>query len=321
MPPTKRQRTDGDSSNLDNVKIVQSDIWFEDGNIILQAENTHFRVYKGTLCSSSQVLKDAIEDIEDSKGVEGCSFLMLSDSSFDVTYVLRTIFHPWSYPENAPWPFAAIAAFLRLGRKYQMKPLYDIALSRLAIVYPSSVLDYPAHTMNKYILFSDPASSNRRQEIVIDSIVLARELGLLALLPAAFWYFSTHVESLGYRDISRISQADRGILFSAVAPLRVAYADYLFGWLDETLVNTSPNCALPESCGLTKVQHSLRLWKPPGIPMSFAWNSGAELGLCRYCVAVGKKHHSDGVKRLWKELPSFFGLPPWEELLAGAPNA
>ncbi|KAJ7629187.1 hypothetical protein DFH06DRAFT_1441715 [Mycena polygramma] len=320
MPATKRQRTDGEPDEPDTIEVARSDIWFEDGNIILQAENTHFRVYKGTLCSSSQVLKAAIEDVADEKGVDGCPLLLLSDSSRDLTYIVRTIFHPWSYPENEPWPFEAIAAFLRLGRKYEMKPLYDIALSRLTVVYPSSVDRYAARDMQKYIVFADPASRKKRQEIVIDSIVLARQLGLLALLPSAFWYFSTRIESLGNRDIDCILRADRDALFSAVVPLRVAYANYLFGWLDETVVS-SPKCALPESCGTTKVQYSLRLWKPPGLPMRFIWDSDAELGLCRYCVAVGKKHHSEGAKRLWKELPSFFGLPPWEELLAGAPDA
>ncbi|KAJ7605364.1 hypothetical protein DFH06DRAFT_1487247 [Mycena polygramma] len=275
MPPTKRQRTDGEPDEPNAIEVVRSDIWFEDGNIILQ------------------VLKAAIEDVADEKGVDGCPLLLLSDSSLDMTYVLRTMFHPWSYPENAPWPFKVIVAFLRLGRKYEMKPLHDIALARLTM---------------------------KRGEIVIDSIVLARQLGLLALLPSAFWYFSTRIESLGNRDIDCILRADRDALFSGVVPLRVAYANYLFGWLDETVVS-SPKCALPESCGLAKGQHSLRLWKPPGLPMLFVWDSGAELGLCRYCVAVGKKHHSEGAKRLWKELPSFFGLPPWEELLAGAPDA
>jgi hypothetical protein len=68
------------------------DIWFADGDIVIQAENTQFRVYKGTLCNASEVLKEAVENIGDSKGMKGFPLLCLSDSSVDVAYVFKTSF-------------------------------------------------------------------------------------------------------------------------------------------------------------------------------------------------------------------------------------
>jgi hypothetical protein len=95
MRRTKRQRTECESSESDGAEPVRSDIWFADGNIVIQAENMQFRVYKGTLCNASEVLKEAVENIGDSNGVKGLPLLCLSDSSVDVAYVFKTIFYRW----------------------------------------------------------------------------------------------------------------------------------------------------------------------------------------------------------------------------------
>lgn len=97
MPPEKRKRIDGESDESDSSEPVRSDIWFDDGNIIIQAENTQFRLYKGLLCnaSESEVLKAAIRNIGDSKGVDGCPLLCLSDSSLELSYVFKSIFYRW----------------------------------------------------------------------------------------------------------------------------------------------------------------------------------------------------------------------------------
>jgi hypothetical protein len=50
-------------------------------------------------------------------------------------------------------------------------------------------------------------------------------------------------------------------------PLRVAFVDYLFGWLDETLL--SLHCAQPVACGKAKLLYYLNLWKPPGAVLEF----------------------------------------------------
>ncbi|KAJ7679607.1 hypothetical protein B0H17DRAFT_944046 [Mycena rosella] len=140
MQPTKRKRTGCESSEAGEP--VRSDIWFDYGNLVVQAENLQFRVYKGTPCSSSEVLRAAIYNVGDSKGVEGCPLVFLSDSSVEVAYLFRVIFYRWSYPDDEPLPFDVIAAFLRLGRKYDIKPLYTKAMSRLTVVFPSSVDEY-----------------------------------------------------------------------------------------------------------------------------------------------------------------------------------
>jgi hypothetical protein len=92
-PTTKRQRLD--NSELEAVSTpLCSEIWFNDGNIVLQAETTQFKTYKGTLSSHSTVLKDLFENME-TKGVDGCPLLLLDDNALDVDIILPALTDRW----------------------------------------------------------------------------------------------------------------------------------------------------------------------------------------------------------------------------------
>ncbi|KAK7027754.1 hypothetical protein R3P38DRAFT_2939912 [Favolaschia claudopus] len=310
MHAAKRPRTD-DSPSLN---ITRSDIWFDDGNIIVQAETTQFRLYKGALCASSAILKEAVENLGESKGVEGCPILFLSDSSEDLGCLLHVMFYPWSYPADEPIHFSVLAAFLRLGRKYEIKPLYEKALARFTAVFPSSVDDYLNADLKNKLVRRDPDTS-RRGEVAVDAIVLGRELGIVSVLPAAFWCASMYPQYLATPSTRSLTDDDRDIILRTTTPLQVAYSTYLFDWLDEAVV-PSPSCTQGPSCTQAKTQLSLKLWKPNNSMWRLRWLPWCVEGLCRSCAALGKKHHHEGVERLWKELPSFFNLPEWEEILA-----
>jgi hypothetical protein len=87
-----------------------------------------------------------------------------------------------SYPDNEPLPFDVIAAFLRLGQKYEIQPLYDSALRRLMHVFSSSLEGHARGGWNKHVLFNDTQDTNRRCEIAIDTIVLFTSGPFLAYL-------------------------------------------------------------------------------------------------------------------------------------------
>lgn len=77
------------------VAAKHGDPWFEDGNIILQAEWTQFKVYRGILAKNSEIFKDmfamplpaAGEELED-----GCPVVHLSDRAEDWHHVLGALF-------------------------------------------------------------------------------------------------------------------------------------------------------------------------------------------------------------------------------------
>lgn len=71
------------------------DLWFHDGNLILKAENTLFRVYSGFLAARSSVFRDMFSFPPPEEGnakLDGCHIVVLYDSAEDLTYFLRAIF-------------------------------------------------------------------------------------------------------------------------------------------------------------------------------------------------------------------------------------
>jgi hypothetical protein len=71
-------------------------LWFEDGNLILEAEDTRFRVYRGILVKHSAVFHDILSIPQSSTQelFEGLPVIRVHDSSEDITYLLRALYEP-----------------------------------------------------------------------------------------------------------------------------------------------------------------------------------------------------------------------------------
>ena len=95
-PATKRKRSD--TEDAQDEPPTRSKIWFDDGNIVLQAENVQFRFFKGILAAYSPFFRDAFavpqpaNNSEDT--LEGCPVMKLPDSAADVEYMLSFILEP-----------------------------------------------------------------------------------------------------------------------------------------------------------------------------------------------------------------------------------
>lgn len=78
-----------------NETTRTEDLWFHDGNLILRAENTIFRVYGGFLAARSSVFRDMFSFPPPEEGnakMDGCHMITLYDSAKDLAYFLRAIF-------------------------------------------------------------------------------------------------------------------------------------------------------------------------------------------------------------------------------------
>ena len=92
--PEKRQRSE--EGPLD---VVRSDIWFDDGNIILQAGGYQFRVYRGLLARHSPVFRDMFAmpqppgNSSPTAQTDDCPIIHLADSADDVRFMLTKLFN------------------------------------------------------------------------------------------------------------------------------------------------------------------------------------------------------------------------------------
>ena len=76
-----------------------SSLWFEDGNIVIQAKDRLFRVYKGILSRTSIVFRDMFglplpnKDVTSvGESLEGCPVVKVYDEVREIEFFLRAIF-------------------------------------------------------------------------------------------------------------------------------------------------------------------------------------------------------------------------------------
>ncbi|KIM44261.1 hypothetical protein M413DRAFT_443281 [Hebeloma cylindrosporum] len=191
--PAKRARTDDGGPE----RITRSsDIWFADGNLVIQAESTQFRVHCSVLSMHSSVLKDCLsipQPIEQ-ETVEGCPLLHLPDHAVDLDFVLPILYgdNLHVFDSRTVITVEQTAAMMRLGRKYELKAVYEEAMRRLRGDFPSDF-----HAWKSACLKQD-RNFLPGKRTVIDIINLAVEQNLLSLLPAAML---TLCRSLPLEDI------------------------------------------------------------------------------------------------------------------------
>lgn len=83
-------------SDLQNL-IRHPHLWFEDGNVVLVAETTGFRVYRGLLARHSEIFHDMFsmpqpeQTAEDT--YEGCPVVRMADDTADEVSKILTVLY------------------------------------------------------------------------------------------------------------------------------------------------------------------------------------------------------------------------------------
>ena len=87
--PAKRIRMVDNGPTLEQ----HGEFWFEDGNLVLVAGETAFRIYRGLLSVQSQVFEDLFASASSSTDelFAGCPVVYLSDSPGDLVHLLRVL--------------------------------------------------------------------------------------------------------------------------------------------------------------------------------------------------------------------------------------
>ncbi|KZP27652.1 hypothetical protein FIBSPDRAFT_1039975 [Athelia psychrophila] len=123
----------------------RSDPWFTDGNIVLETEGTQFKVYQGILAANSSIFGDLfnIGQGDAEHVVENCYVVQLSDKAEDLRIVLHSLHDCTILKDHVGMdkkiPVNVLIAYLRLGRKYDIAHLSEIAMSKLDLEYPTTL--------------------------------------------------------------------------------------------------------------------------------------------------------------------------------------
>ena len=97
MEAISPQRMDDAQEGPETQLLQRSRFWFDDGNVILQAENAQFRVHRSLLSLHSNVFRDMFSmpqptDITTMLNVDGCPVITLLDRASDLEHVLSVFY-------------------------------------------------------------------------------------------------------------------------------------------------------------------------------------------------------------------------------------
>lgn len=320
QPPAKRPRSDPDEGAAPPECIRSSTLWFEDGSIVLEAERVRFKVYKGILAANSAIFRDmfALAHAQEGELVDGCPVLCLGDKSQDLAHVLEALHDSrrWigdTSEDMKAMPIPVLAAFLRLGRKYEIDHVRQQAVKRLATAFPSdldgclSAYSKPEGLIIKLTDYCD----------LLYLVNIIRENELLVHLPMALLgcvsrdhqreysiflpSLDTQQPILPYKDIELCHKA-------SIKLVQLQHTE-IFSWTKPW--GPAPTCGIPE-CEVWR-QEIHRDLPGPDWFMCVDWKDN-EGRFCEECRPHARGKYREAQEKIYGMLPSLFDLPPWEEL-------
>ncbi|KAJ7612137.1 hypothetical protein FB45DRAFT_843428 [Roridomyces roridus] len=322
-------------------------LWFDDGNIVIQAGNSQFRVHRGILAARSPVFKDMLSFPQplDSELVDGCPLVRLPDVEAEVAVFLRAIFDPdYFMPFPANTQFDILQGCLRLSHKYEVEYLRLRALVHLSSRFRTTLSEWDS----AYFEYSERPSDRPPSQVIswtfsditpegmiaedIAAIQLAREADAHWVLPAAFYRLSSYVAQrhVGLTEVingtvrngvpQNLSPTDRTAFLDGHTRQIIASPTNILSFLSDPLDITG--CTAPDKCRrgrLLGAQLSRdHLGDCPSIPLN-VWDEDSWAGfdeeICPTCSACLKPIHAAARQTFWDQLPGIYSLPPWDELI------
>ncbi|KIJ57867.1 hypothetical protein HYDPIDRAFT_103709 [Hydnomerulius pinastri MD-312] len=295
------------------------DPWLQDGDIILAAEGKYFRIHRDVLSSASQIFQDMFSCPQSNKSVDprmdGCPVIVLHDLASDVQIVLRALYSrsPYRTFTKEPTPLSVVAASLRLGKKYEIPRLFDEACARIKECYPASLFTLLFLPLD----LKHPISG--RDKYGFQLINLAREFGLLSLLPVAMYLcvrscpLSAILDGYHFKGSFYTLSLDNQRSCIMGRDKLLELQSITFGWLKRRR-----GCCLDEvKCAFGNYMTISELWSPdlPHFRDPFMrWDPKWDSRFCQNCLIYCHREIEDGRESAWDALPSAFGLGSWEEL-------
>ncbi|KAI1784799.1 hypothetical protein LXA43DRAFT_901007 [Ganoderma leucocontextum] len=322
-PPNDPQRPNPSSSPSSNVNLkLHPEFWFDDGNIVLVAQRTAFRIYRGLLSSQSTVFSDMFVSSSSSadETFDGCPIIHLSDSPHDVAHLLRVLLPKSSieyvYSTSSPRPvrnFDEVFALVRLAHKYHIQYVQDQALAALQIY------DFTSNfkTFCKGLANNAESLLQKRAQ-AIGAVTLGRLTNTPSMLPRALYHCAYLGSAVldgwtrGHGTIEHLSPADLRRCIDGRVTLGQEHLLALSRLFNDTL---SMSCTRPDCCRkwLRRVQGFIGRFPnaTSDLPLS-DWTTTlrrwAEGALCRACEEELVTRHRRERRKIWNKLPKLFDI-------------
>ncbi|KAI0706739.1 hypothetical protein C8T65DRAFT_577143 [Cerioporus squamosus] len=297
------------------------EFWFDDGNLIVVAQDVEFRIYRGPLVKHSPVFRDmlTLPQPADASGLP-CPVVQIPDHPTEFRHLLREFMTGNAcsrLPDDKP-SFDAVSAIVRLGHKYELDAILKKGLACLANLYPNDWWHWSRSRSLRFearpdpLLEKQPAGSAASRCISV--VRIARLTDTPSLLRPAFVECCNMVprelmaghrredgvlEQLSPDDLARVLLARAELIrLDALAALRI-------------FSGPSANCEDTGGCARTFRDALWSLAKPDASKTfgTFGPQRGWYEYFCLSCLQSLHGQESEERRKIWEELPSIFDIP------------
>ena len=320
-----------------------TEVWFDDGNIVVVADETAFKVHRGVLSLHSEVFRDMflIPPPEDDEALEGCPIVHVSDSASDIRQLLSVLYKgrtcvrsfvvvtliiyrcfPRCLLGSATVKFQLAEVLVRMAHKYNIPDLKRDALARIQELYTDNYYDF-------YVPEASGGPLSYQWEDAFQVVRLAHLTGVKSMLPVALYlccmsplFFSTRdmVElaarcreqgevSLPEEDMFRCIRAQPHLVRASIQLLASTFEGGLSG-----LCTGSQRC----KSSYKRLLHTLLSMHSDSVPgdvdcLSIQLRDLLEdycpdAYFCDACKRRFDHNHRECRKAIWKELPCYLEL-------------
>ncbi|TFK84644.1 hypothetical protein K466DRAFT_496187 [Polyporus arcularius HHB13444] len=315
--------TPDSSTALDGVQ-PDPDMWFEDGNVIVIAQQTAFRFHRGALSRHSEAFRGLFSVPQPTSSgsvqtMDGCPVIHVTDTAYDFRHLLRAVYDGASvFSGVEPMEFGALASIVRMGHKYQVDAILDEALRRLNTVYTSDFATWDENEGGSTALITVRVADG------IEAVNLFLLVGRKDMLVAAFYMCGLldvdHlIDGIPRADgtLERLSTYDLQRCLTA----QMALVKHDARILAELLHTDAPaDCTCPSKdfrrtlldarhADVVSALHDIL--DPLPIHSTYGVETIDDLeaeGLCDTCGEALRAHHTALRRDLWGRLPAFFRL-------------
>ncbi|EPQ50346.1 hypothetical protein GLOTRDRAFT_82380 [Gloeophyllum trabeum ATCC 11539] len=298
------------------------DLWFEDGNVVLQAEQKLFRVYRGLLADSSSTFSEMFKlpQPDSAEQYDDCPLITMPDSAEELEYLLNAVFKPGYLESMLCKNTAFLIGALRLSTKYNIQSIRRRIVDELALIYPRTLQGF-------YHRVRHPV-----HEQFIGKAYIAAELARVGeapiLLPAILYCCATYTTETILDDNGPVglNWSEKRACIMGRERIMVAYRK-LEKQLKPQALPPTVNCELPggQRCEIQQgvwvplLQKRRKLTAHWFMPMlshgnDLSWGPG----VCFSCFDAMKTLYHNELNAIWEKLPEYFGLPSWEDLRAAS---
>nr|GAT54866.1 predicted protein [Mycena chlorophos] len=311
-----------------------AELWFSDGNVVLQAGTAFYKLHQSILGMHSPIFKDMFEipQPQDGETMDGCPLVRLPDAEVEVTPFLRALLDPQFFPPHpSTTDFATIYGCLHLGHKYEVAFLRQRGLHHLGSKFRMH-LDYFDQQLHDPEDEERLAINNTSWEdpedpsYLLCAISLAREVDAPWLLPCMFYVLSTKFNDLGSRIFhgstcgaipAQLSRADQELVVRGCEATTLATHNIVQRVVTKFLYDVA-ECQDANRCAPVRliIVNNLRAElgsKAALAQMSYTGYYGG-MTLCGVCRKTVEREHETARKGFWDQLPKIYELGDWDNL-------